>query len=93
MSATLKFTFFHYSWEQRHLADVTTYEVSSLTTDGVCESGNYKVFDANNVIGFTNKKKIEKEYLLNGIYVRETSFGNRYQYDFKQKKNQINPFG
>ena len=38
-------------------------------------------------------EKIEKEYLLNGIYVRETSFGNRYQYDFKQKKNQINPFG
>lgn len=31
-------------------------------------------------------EKIEKEYLLNGIYVREISFSNRYQYDFKQKE-------
>ncbi len=42
---------------------MTAYEASSLTTDAVCESGKYKVFDANNEIGFTNDEKIENEYL------------------------------
>lgn len=28
---------------------------------------------------------IEEEHLLNGIYIRKTSLGNQYQYDFRQK--------
>ena len=52
-----------HSWEQRQLSDVSTYKVSSLTTDKVCGSGKYKVFDANAEIGFTNGEKINNEYL------------------------------
>ena len=52
-----------HSWEQRKLEDISSYQVSSLTTDQVLENGIYPVYDANEQIGFSNDTKVSVDYL------------------------------
>jgi len=51
------------SWEQRELGDICEYHSSSLTAKDVYEDGSYDLYDANSLIGKTNKGCMEKDYI------------------------------
>ena len=50
-------------WEQRKLEDVCSYQSSSVTINDIDENGRYDLYDANSLIGKTNKEFMEKEYI------------------------------
>ena len=47
-------------WEQRKLEDVCSYQSSSVTINDIDENGRYDLYDANSLIGKTNKEFMEK---------------------------------
>ena len=51
------------TWEQRELGDICEYHSSSLTAKDVYEDGSYDLYDANSLIGKTNKGCMEKDYI------------------------------
>ena len=59
----IRFKGFNDVWEQCKLEDITDYKVSSLSSDQVLESGKYKVYDANTMIGYVNDVHINSNYL------------------------------
>ena len=54
---------FCYSWEQRKLKELCTYESSNITSQDISSIGKYELFDANGSIGRTDKYIIGKEYI------------------------------
>jgi PUTATIVE uncharacterized protein MJ1218 len=52
-----------YSWEQRKLEDICSYQSSSLTINDIDENGLYDLYDANSLIGKTNKGYMKMEYI------------------------------
>ena len=52
-----------FTWEQRKLEDICSYQSSSITINDVDENGRYDLYDANSLIGKTNKGFMEKEYI------------------------------
>ena len=59
----LRFPGFTDEWEQRKLEDICSYQSSSVTINDVDENGRYDLYDANSLIGKTNKGFMEKEYI------------------------------
>jgi len=59
----LRFKGFTDAWEQRELGDICEYHSSSLTAKDVYEDGSYDLYDANSLIGKTNKGCMEKDYI------------------------------
>ncbi|MFC2718290.1 MAG: restriction endonuclease subunit S, partial [Veillonella parvula] len=59
----LRFPGFTDTWEQRKLEDICSYQSSSLTINDIDENGQYDLYDANFLIGKTNKGYMEKEYI------------------------------
>ena len=59
----IRFAGFTDAWEQRELGDICEYHSSSLTAKDVYEDGSYDLYDANSLIGKTNKGCMEKDYI------------------------------
>ena len=59
----LRFPGFTDAWEQRKLEDICSYQSSSLTINDIDESGQYDLYDANSLIGKTNKGYMKMEYI------------------------------
>ena len=59
----LRFPGFTEDWEQRKLEDICSYQSSSLTINDIDENGQYDLYDANSLIGKTNKGYMETEYI------------------------------
>ena len=59
----LRFPGFTDAWEQRKLEDICSYQSSSLTINDIDENGQYDLYDANSLIGKTNKGYMEIEYI------------------------------
>ena len=51
------------TWEQRKLEDICSYQSSSLTINDIDENGQYDLYDANSLIGKTNKGYMKMEYI------------------------------
>ena len=51
------------TWEQRKLEDICSYQSSSLTINDIDETGQYDLYDANSLIGKTNKGYMKMEYI------------------------------
>ena len=62
-SPKLRFPGFTDAWEQRKLNEFATYTSSSLTAKHALEFGNFDLYDANSVIGKTNIKCMEEDYI------------------------------
>lgn len=59
----LRFPGFTDAWEQRKLEDICSYQSSSLTINDIDENGLYDLYDANSLIGKTNKGYMKMEYI------------------------------
>ena len=59
----LRFPEFTEDWEQCKLEDICSYQSSSLTINDIDENGQYDLYDANSLIGKTNKGYMEIEYI------------------------------
>ena len=59
----LRFPGFTDAWEQRKLEDICSYQSSSLTINDIDENGLYDLYDANSLIGKTNKGCVERDYI------------------------------
>ena len=59
----LRFKGFTDDWEQCKLEDICSYQSSSLTINDIDENGQYDLYDANSLIGKTNKGYMEIEYI------------------------------
>ena len=59
----LRFPGFTEDWEQCKLEDICSYQSSSLTINDIDENGQYDLYDANSLIGKTNKGYMEIEYI------------------------------
>ena len=59
----LRFPGFTEDWEQRKLEDICSYQSSSLTINDIDENGLYDLYDANSLIGKTNKGYMKMEYI------------------------------
>lgn len=59
----LRFPGFADAWEQCKLEDICSYQSSSLTINDIDENGQYDLYDANSLIGKTNKGYMETEYI------------------------------
>ena len=59
----VRFKGFTDAWEQRKLGEICEYHTSSLTAKDVNENGNYDLYDANSLIGKTNKGCMEEDYI------------------------------
>lgn len=59
----LRFPGFTEDWEQRKLEDICSYQSSSLTINDIDENGQYDLYDANSLIGKTNKGYMKMEYI------------------------------
>ena len=59
----LRFPGFTDAWEQCKLEDICSYQSSSLTINDIDENGQYDLYDANSLIGKTNKGYMEIEYI------------------------------
>ncbi len=59
----VRFKEFTDAWEQRKLGEICEYHTSSLTAKDVNENGNYDLYDANSLIGKTNKGCMEEDYI------------------------------
>ena len=54
---------FSLAWEQRKLNEVSSYEASNLTAQDNNLNGHYDLYDANELIGKTDKSYIKKDYI------------------------------
>lgn len=59
----IRFIGFTEDWEPYKLEDICLYQSSSVTINDVDENGRYDLYDANSLIGKTNKGFMEKEYI------------------------------
>ena len=60
---SIRFKGFNDAWEQRKLCDLVAYQSSPLTAKDATDNGKYILYDANQVIGTTNKLNIEQDYI------------------------------
>ena len=58
-----KLGFFNYSWEQHRLSELCSYEASNLTAQDNNPNGHYDLYDANELIGKTDKCFIKKDFI------------------------------
>lgn len=58
-----KITLFSFSWEQRKLEDFVEYVSSNLTSSDSKTTGEYDLYDANEVIGKVDSPYIDDEYI------------------------------
>lgn len=59
----IRFKGFTDAWEQRSLSSFCNYISSSLTAKDIDENGKYDLYDANTLIGKTNKGCIDEDYI------------------------------
>lgn len=59
----IRFKGFTDAWEQRKLEDLVSYYASNLSLKDAKTNGKYHLYDANNIVGKTNEKPINKEYI------------------------------
>ena len=59
----LRFPGFTEDWEQCKLEDICSYQSSSLTINDIDKNGQYDLYDANSLIGKTNKGYMKMEYI------------------------------
>lgn len=59
----IRFPGFTAPWEQRKLNELVDYVPSALSTKDVDPNGCYDLFDANGIIGKTNKSVMQQEYI------------------------------
>ena len=59
----IRFPGFAASWKQRKLNELVDYVPSALSTKDVDPKGCYDLFDANGIIGKTNKSVMQQEYI------------------------------
>ena len=59
----IRFKGFTEEWEQRKLNEVSSYEASNLTAQDNNLNGHYDLYDANELIGKTDKSYIKKDYI------------------------------
>ena len=59
----IRFKNFTNSWEQRKLGDVSQYVTSSLKLIDAEEDGKYDLYDANSIVGKTNKNVQPRKYI------------------------------
>ena len=62
-SPRIRFSDFSNKWNQKQLNNFADYTSSSLTAKDSNEEGLYDLYDANGIIGKTNSKCMEQEYL------------------------------
>lgn len=59
----IRFKGFSENWEWRKLEEICTYHSSSLTAKDIDEDGIYNLYDANFLIGKTNKGSMVEDYI------------------------------
>ncbi len=59
----IRFKGFADDWEQRKIEEICTYHSSSLTIKDIDEDGVYNLYDANSLIGKTNKGSMIEDYI------------------------------
>lgn len=59
----IRFKGFSDDWEQRKLNEFTKYSSSTLTVKDIDENGNYDLYDANDLIGRTDKSALLVDYI------------------------------
>ena len=59
----IRFKGFTGDWEKRKLSELVSYTSSSLTIKDVEPDGKYDLYDANNLIGKTNSKPMNTDYI------------------------------
>ena len=59
----IRFKNFNDDWEQRELGDLVNYYSSNLSLKDAKVYGKYYLYDANEIIGKTNEKPINKNYI------------------------------
>lgn len=59
----IRFKGFTEEWEVRKLGEVGEYQSSSLTAQNIDENGKYDLYDANSLIGKTNKSYMQCDYI------------------------------
>ena len=59
----IRFDGFTYDWEQRKLSSFCNYTSSSLTAKDIDDNGKYDLYDANTLIGKTNRGCIDENYI------------------------------
>ena len=63
MQITFKRCFIHLSWEQCKLNKLAEYNSSPLTVNDIDDKGDYDLYDANILIGKTNKSPLADDYI------------------------------
>ena len=59
----IRFAGFTDPWERRKLSEICQYRSSSLTAKDISDDGNYDLYDANSIIGKTNKEYMKTDYI------------------------------
>lgn len=59
----IRFKGFTEEWEQKELGELVTYYASNLSLKDAKVNGKYKLYDANNMVGKTNEKPINEDYI------------------------------
>ena len=59
----IRFAGFTEDWERRKLSEICQYRSSSLTAKDISDDGNYDLYDANSIIGKTNKEYMKTDYI------------------------------
>ena len=59
----IRFSGFDDAWEQRKLKEVSKYVPSMLTVKDIDENGKYDLYDANDLIGKTDKLLLSEDYI------------------------------
>ena len=63
MKPEIRFKRFIEDWEQCKLREICEYHSSSLTAKDIDEDGNSDLYDANSLIGKTQKGYMETDYI------------------------------
>ena len=59
----IRFKSFDGEWSKKKLKQITTYDSSSLSVNDALIEGKFELYDANKIIGYTNKKPQTAEYI------------------------------
>lgn len=59
----LRFNGYSESWEIKELREICSYHTSSLTVNDARSKGQYKLYDANDCIGYTTENIQYSEYI------------------------------
>lgn len=59
----IRFKGFTDAWQERKLGEICSYEASNLTAQDNISTGQYDLYDANALIGKTDKNAIRQEYI------------------------------